>query len=282
MKFRNPELKIQAMAFGGCSFTWGQGLYYYSNLPTLKEPPPDQYRAEYITEAHRRYMASVRFPRLVANHFNTFEVVKIKNGGCEDETFEMFQNIFNDPEKMNMITDLCTERYTYDDFSYIIIQISQLFRNRFKFELNGIKYETNLSPRSNYGDPSKLLKWMELNNYTYEDWVDCMIKQQLPRLEKEIRFYEDKGIKVRFLLWEDDLLTEIKSNSYLKERLITLEYENSKFDTISKLYRRHEDLLIEKDPYFEGKTIPVDLHPSKKCHQIIADNIIRVIENDNL
>mgnify|MGYP003333378123 CR=1 FL=1 len=25
-----------------------------------------------------------------------------------------------------------------------------------------------------------------------------------------------------------------------------------------------------------------NLHPSKKCHQIIADNIIQSIENDNL
>ena len=29
---------MKGLVFGGCSFTWGQGLYYYSDLPRLKEP----------------------------------------------------------------------------------------------------------------------------------------------------------------------------------------------------------------------------------------------------
>ena len=29
---------MKGILFGGCSFTWGQGLYFYSNLPNLYEP----------------------------------------------------------------------------------------------------------------------------------------------------------------------------------------------------------------------------------------------------
>ena len=28
---------MKGIIFAGCSYTWGQGLYYYSGLETLKE-----------------------------------------------------------------------------------------------------------------------------------------------------------------------------------------------------------------------------------------------------
>ena len=63
----------KGIVFAGCSFTWGQGLYYYSKMETLKEPAPEQYEHKLVTDAHKRFMATLRFPRLVANHFKTFE-----------------------------------------------------------------------------------------------------------------------------------------------------------------------------------------------------------------
>ena len=84
----------KGIIFAGCSFTWGQGLYYYSNLPTLREPPPYHYDQKLLKDSHYEYLKSVRYPRLVANHFNTFEAFKTVNGGSEDETFDFFKNIF--------------------------------------------------------------------------------------------------------------------------------------------------------------------------------------------
>ena len=66
----------KGILFAGCSFTWGQGLYYYSGLETLKEPAPEQFDKKLIKDAHLRFMWTIRFPRLVANHFETFEIVK--------------------------------------------------------------------------------------------------------------------------------------------------------------------------------------------------------------
>ena len=42
MKIKDDKV-TKGIIFAGCSFTWGQGLYYYSNMETLKEPPPNQY-----------------------------------------------------------------------------------------------------------------------------------------------------------------------------------------------------------------------------------------------
>ena len=84
----------KGIVFTGCSFTWGQGLYYYSNLQTLKEPGMYRYDQSLVNSAHRRYMASVRFPRLVANHFKTFEVVSENNGGRDMDSFNFLKKVF--------------------------------------------------------------------------------------------------------------------------------------------------------------------------------------------
>ena len=54
MEFKENAKVGKGMIFAGCSFTWGQGLYYYSNLSTLKEPPPDCYDSKLLTGSHIR------------------------------------------------------------------------------------------------------------------------------------------------------------------------------------------------------------------------------------
>ena len=270
---------MKGLLFGGCSFTWGQGLYFYSELPNLYNPPPYQYHADKITDAQIKFKDTIRFPRLVANHFNTFEVFKNVNGGSEDETFDFFNNILTDPEKKKLYGHYSNERYTYDDFDYVIIQLSQLFRNNFYFEVNGESFSCNLPPKADWGDTSNLLKWMEVNNYSFDDWKNQLSEQQYHRLVKQIRFYEEKGLKIKILTWEDDLLNHIKNDEFLNSRFIQLHYNNEVFDTIQQLQLKHKEMYIEHDPYFNGYVYN-DHHPSKKCHRVIADSIIRVIENE--
>ena len=91
---------MKGILFGGCSFTWGQGLYYYSNLNRLPILENDYtYHPELIKESHLRFKDSIRYPRLVANNFNTFEVFKdnndkdLSNGGSEDDTFDFYNHL---------------------------------------------------------------------------------------------------------------------------------------------------------------------------------------------
>jgi hypothetical protein len=42
----------------------------------------------------------------------------------------------------------------------------------------------------------------------------------------------------------------------------------------------NEHLKIKGDVGFFGDNIPDDHHPSKKCHEVIAENIIRKIESE--
>lgn len=274
---------MKGLLFGGCSFTWGQGLYFYSSLNRLVYPENEfTYNRNEINDAHIKFKDSIRYPRLVANHFNTFEAFKTVNGGSEDETFDFFKNIFTDPKKQRLLDHVLYERYEYDDFSFIIIQLSQINRNKFYFELNGEMCITNASPTASHQDMSKLLKWMEVNNKTYEDWMDELKKQQTDRLLKELTFYESKGIKTLLLSWEVDIMDVIKNNDYLSSRLIQLEYENEKFETIFDLQEKYKHMKIKHDYDFFGSNPPEDHHPSKLCHKVIADSIINHIEKNYL
>lgn len=271
---------MKGLLFGGCSFTWGQGLYFYSDLPRLVYPENEYtYNAKDISDAHIKFKDTIRFPRLVANHFKTFEVFKNCNGGSEDETFNFFKQIFGDPNKHRIESHISYERYNYDDFDFIVIQLSQMFRNRFYYELDGEIISSNAAPWAEHQDMTKLLKWMEVNNKTNDDWGNDVKKQQIERLINELKFYEEKGIKTMIFPWENEMIGDLKLIEYTNERLVKLKYKNKDFDTIQDLQHEYKNMSIKYDyESFDGAP-PEDHHPSKLCHEVIADSIIKHIEN---
>jgi hypothetical protein len=268
---------MKGLLFGGCSFTWGQGLYFYSDLSRLVYPESEYtYNGKEINDAHIKFKDTIRFPRLVANHFKTFEVFKNINGGSEDETFNFFKHIFTDRDKQPHIS---YEKYNYDDFEFMIIQLSQMFRNFFYYKLDGKTMSSNATPWSDYQDMTNLLKWMEVNNKTNDDWVNELKKQQIERLIKELNFYEEKGIKTLIFPWENEIINELKSIEFLNSRLVNLTYDNKNFDSIFDLQNEYKNMKIKYDyESFDGAP-PEDHHPSKLCHEVIANSIIKHIEN---
>ena len=273
---------MKGLLFGGCSFTWGQGLYFYSDLPRQKYPLNEfTYNREELTDAHLRFKDTLRFPRLVANHFNTFEIVKGQNGGGEDETFDFFKTVFKN--KINERHDhYVSDNIEYEDIEYIIIQTSQIWRNRFYFTSDGVEDFAMISLNNN-GDGynwDNFYKWLIDNNETIENVIKSLFKTQLERFEKEVKFYEDKGIKVRFLCWESEFYNELDKYPYLKEKFIPIIYNDVRYNTIRKMQDDNPHLKIKGDVAFFGENVPDDHHPSKECHRVIADNIIKRLESE--
>ena len=273
---------MKGIVFGGCSFTWGQGLYYYHGLETLKEPPANQYIAQYVRPAHLRYMESIRFPRLVANYFDTFEVVKFQNGGSEDETIKFIDYIFD--SNNNTHTYLHTDKFNFSEIEYIIIQTSQPTRNSFTFTLNDETYSMNLQG-SNPDERKPFFQYLEQNNITYDEWLNSFIKEQVDRLKIEMKFYEGKGIKVRLLCWERDFISSILADEFLNDRLIRISYfngtQNKKYETIRELMKENPSMEIQND-FQSFTTPPKDHHPSRRCHEVIAENIINYLEKEEI
>jgi hypothetical protein len=272
---------MKGLLFGGCSFTWGQGLYFYSDLPSLKYPTNEYtFRRDELTEAHLRYKDTCRYPRLVANYFKTFELVKEDNGGSEDVTFDFLRNRFNN-NNISHNSNIISDKFNYEDIEFIIIQTSQIWRNRFYFELNGILEYSNmtLNVESNSSNLDKLLLWMGEKDKTTEDVIKEHFEYQYKRFLDEVKFYESKNIKVLFLSWENELYDILKNDEYLMSKFIKLQYDGREFNTIRDLHEYDLHLKIKFDYKSFGENTPDDHHPSKLCHEVIANSIIKKIKN---
>lgn len=264
---------MKGILFGGCSFTWGQGLYFYSNLPHLYNPTNiHEFLGYKVTPAQIHFKNTIRYPRIVANHFNTFEIVRTENGGSDDETFDFFRKVFTD--KNDIISSNFLDRFDYNDFDYIIIQLSGILRNKFNFTINQKSFSGILSVKNH-----KILEYMKTYNFTFEDCYTQFLQQQFDRLKTELMFYESKGIKSKIVLWFDDLYNHIKDDDFLKNKVVVFNYKDTLIYTIKELQDNYSEMLIVSDPYFKDTKFN-DAHPSKLCHNIIANGIISSIQND--
>lgn len=273
---------MKGIIFAGCSFTWGQGLYYYTDLENQIVMEDCNFNQSNITDAQIKMKNTLYFPRLVANHFNTFEVVKPTNGGSEYTSYNFVNSLFDGSNKNNSF--ILHSDFYYEDFDYLIFQTSQLGRNKFKFTYQDKEYEISVPYNGavwSQEEEKMLLNWLIEKNITYNEWFNIFRKQVFEELKKFFILYEDKGIKCKVLCWTDDLLDLIKNDLYMSNKLISLEYNNKTYDTIKYLTDLNDGLLISND--FKNFKSPInDHHPSKECHRIIADNIIKKIEKDKI
>jgi len=272
---------MKGLLFGGCSFTWGQGLYFYSDLNRLQYPPEWQFDPHLVKTSHIRFKNTIRYPRLVADYFKTFEVFKNQNGGSEDETFDFFDQVFDIDKKINPKEHLIArdQRFHYDDFEFIILQTSQIWRNKFNYKLKGVDYWSYVWKSGIGENLDKFHEWLDENNLEFDEWVVLFTEQQVQRIKKKFEFYESKGIKCLLFSWETNHLPFIKKDPYLSERYIDLEYKEKIYSNIYEMIYQNPELEISKDYENFGANPPKDHHPSKLCHQIFANNIIKKMKS---
>lgn len=274
---------VKGLLFAGCSFTWGQGLYYYSNLPTLKEPLPDHYDPALITAAHRRYMETVRFPRLVANHFKTWEVVHPFNGGSNLSAIRWWRSSFNN---MPSGPDHTIKEYEYNEFEHVFFQLTQWHRDNIDIEIDGKRHSVPmniiLGGPGNEEWPERFARWLKIKKLTWDQWLVQYIDDNIDRVKNFLMEFEDNGVKSTLILWPevynheavgDEYISRIESDPWLNERLLRLKYEGRSFDSMEALMNAHSEMTIKTD-VTSFKDTPKDHHPSLKMHSVMADNII--------
>ena len=83
---------MKGILFAGDSYTWGEGLQYYSDLPNVAWKSIG-HRAEDYTPAHVKFIESQRFARKVSTHFNTFDYCRNNNGGGNEDVFRFIDEI---------------------------------------------------------------------------------------------------------------------------------------------------------------------------------------------
>jgi hypothetical protein len=270
----------KGMVFAGCSFTWGQGLYYYSHMPTLKEPPPDHYQSQLVRWTHHKFQETIRYPRLVANHFNTFELTQNFNGGATHSIIEYWNDRFRKTGDFQKSIEDSSQFVDYDDVSHVVFQFTQWSRTRLTISHNGV----TVGPKQRYEFWEKhhlnmFFEWLKENNLTFDQFIHNSKQGDINLVKEFLENFESRGIKTAVLTWPDDMVEYISADPWLSERFITLDHNGSTWSSIEKLMNVHKELTINSD-YENFKEPPRDHHPALKCHRIMADGVIKYFEKD--
>jgi hypothetical protein len=280
----------KGIIFAGCSFTWGQGLYYYSNLSTLQEPPPDKFDPTMLRRSHIKFMEAHRYPRLVADHFNTYEYVFHNNGGSNKGAVDywrhslaqQFHESFNEGK-------VPIQNLDYSEVSCVVFQLTQWQRDVFTFTSSDGRTHT-IPFNKTWQDPWSNI-WEEYcssNNIDAGLWMDNFIETKVLKNVKDfLQEVESKGIRTAIFTWPNELVKYILKDKWLSDRFITFDYKNQNYTSIEKLmgtgvmHNRpltNPELTIKWDEE-NFKVTPKDHHPSLKCHKVIAENIIKFLRD---
>ena len=147
----------------------------------------------------------------------------------------------------------------------------------FYFEYKGEECQFLIHEKST---KSKFYEWLiEERKITIDEWFEDHKKNYFEKISSLMRFLESNGIKTKILCWEEDYLDLIRSDVFIYNRFIPIEYREENFDSIRKMMTKHPHLTINSD-YDNFSDPPKDHHPSRECHEVISEAVINSIRKD--
>ena len=225
----------------GCSYMWGEGLYYYSNLPDLPEKGLHHYfDEENILDTHNAFKNKHRFIQLVSDHYNvwnwTFGNGFNMNGGSNIRSFNDLMFMFNEEYKL-----------TPNHFSLFIYQFTAPTRDQIDGSGGGGEYYP--------------------------------IEQQIQSVYDNMKRFIDSNVKIVTINWYKEIANhplykklfsdfhcDIEVDGVIKESFdYFVEDDKYKCSLRSDFY----------PPYLEN-----DTHLNIKGHRCVADSIIKKLKKD--
>jgi hypothetical protein len=182
------------------------------------------------------------------------------------------------------------DNYDYSEVSHIVFQLTQWARDYTKIQVNGKEYiVANLHLYSRHPGASdneiveelftsKIFKqWLNENKISFEEWEHNSIQLCLNNVREFLMKIEQKGIYVTLFSWPADMVKYVQQDPWLYKRFMKFEYKNSIYNDMENMMNDNPELIICKDHDNFIKP-PQDLHPSLKCHQVMAENVINHIK----
>jgi hypothetical protein len=267
---------MSGIIFAGCSHTHGHGLWLYcEDLYNQYKGDSDITLMKDRTIHHLKYKDVLRFPRLVSQELEMFEITRENYSGNDEDSIEFIDQIFG---VLPLNLQWSKNNYKYDEVKYIIFQTSIPERCHYILP-DGSKFRLS-------DDGNKIYEFFEKYNFiNYEDYKHKLCTQLFDRIKEIFVRYENKGIIPLIFNWSNDYNELIENDDYMNRKKIHIKYKNKEFKSLNDVIIVDENLTIHKDYEFFGETPPIDYHPSKKFHRIIADSIIekiRFIEKNTL
>lgn len=239
----------------GCSFTWGEGLYYYSGLDDL--PFSEYHNFPHYMDNKRSVYDSFReknrWPRLLANHFDTWEWTGVgtTNGGTNIKLYnDVIQKYLN-------IGDI-----KYSDFDYLVWQFTDVVRDSFLFD----------EIQSALFDGNDLM-----------DIVDYETERMLIFADRKIKEWESRGVKVITICWQEDTVTHRTYKKLFSKRHASILFKEKEYQSFGELFQCNDELndppITIRDDFYPKGLQKNDTHPNLLGHKLIAESIIKKIEN---
>jgi hypothetical protein len=259
--------KGKGIIFVGCSFTWGGGLEYYAPFEDIPNPYAYQFDESKISFATMNFIKANRFSRLVAKHFEMWEVNKLHCGGSDDNSIFFLENCFSlnnqsETTPNKHYENINNQKFSSDEIKCVVFQLTH--------------------PMRNYKEILKNEKFLSDTFDTWEEMENHFILENLKGVIKIFEQLESMGIACKLWCSYDDYSSFIKKHNYLSPKLITLKYLNEEFNSLYDLMDKHPKFKISTSGFLlNGKPVPDD-HQTIECHKIIADSIINSLEKDNI
>jgi hypothetical protein len=196
----NKSVITKGIVFAGCSFTWGQGLYYYSNLSTLKKQELNNYDPKMVTASQIKYTEMFRFPRIVSNHFETFEWVHPLNGGSHKSIIQWWETCFDLSKDISTTVDSYpVNKISHDEISHIVFQLTQPHR----CSLLDLGYENMISFSDAYNPVHRTAfeNWLKQNKLNLKSYEYYYIEYSLDTVKKFLMDCENRGLKTLIINW---------------------------------------------------------------------------------
>lgn len=231
----------------GCSFMWGEGLYFYNNLlknyPKLKKSHSFD-GTDVLSESHIQFKNKNRFLQLVSDKYGMWNISNIGNGGSNVRNIQDYIDGYLTKSTPVGLTD----------FDLVIYQFT--------------------SPDRDFVNKT----------FTEEGWVtgDVMpIEEQIEFINDEITKWESVGIKVVTLSWYPEFPNHPLYQKYFKDRHVDIEVDGEIQNSFEYFLKNDKyNITIKSDFSSIGMQIN-DMHFNLKGHQCIANSIIKKLEIDD-
>ena len=305
-------MKFNSIAFIGDSFTWGEGLEFYQEIPKWIEQR--QYQSSYpqyrhlIDDESNQYRERNRFAGLVSQYYDAVIGIDNRNGGSFKNAVEMLEAI-QSPTLSYESIDLNLTKFP----NAIIFQFSVLSRNSIHFHLGADTFDChcdlcehfnkigmgqritfdvinmlhNSDSWSNYFDSESAIhveNWLKKNYPTYyEDRAFLAFNMEKEISQQHFDFLintyfkqlEERNVPIFFIdSWDFYSSESIFQNQYIKDKIIPLLGYDGKY------YLKY----LEWEKTFPAVRISDDFpktengHPTKLQHQYLAKSIINHLD----
>jgi hypothetical protein len=294
MKLRDNKPKTKALCFAGCSFTWGQNLWYYTALDSLVEDQPYGYDPGLVNLVHHTFRKKWRWPTQVADHFGTVAITHEKNGGNNNQMAEYWKTCFTESTPMTVKAFARddfeeTTPISYSDISHFVFQFTGWMRSTVSIPIDGKDEYVNmynLGPEEhNRRTREPFLDWLDKNYKSSPNasalgvFHEDLKKRDVALVKNLLQTLENNGVKTFVMTWMPEFCDFIEQDEWLSKRFIKFDYNGNEYRSIEELATGNRDkgiAIMDDTEFFEQP--PIDDHLSLKGNKVIADNVIRAIE----